>query len=92
MQPVGGPLLPPALLAADPFGQQFYLLLPQPQDASQQPWAQRLEQPQFLQQQLDLPQAVLPQQPAGGSARTGRRAASKADAEEARRARNRAGS
>ncbi len=88
---VGGPPLPrpPAPLAADPLGQQFDLLLPLPQDAAQQQWAQQFVQPQFQQQQLDLPQPA--QQPGGGSARTGRRAASKADAEEARRARNRTG-
>ncbi|PRW57571.1 hypothetical protein C2E21_3307 [Chlorella sorokiniana] len=86
MPPVGGP---PPPLAADPLGQQFDLLLAQPQDASQQQWAQQLVQPQYQQQSIDLPQAAPPQPAAGGGARTGRRAAA-ADAEEARRARNRA--
>ena len=95
MQPVGLPLPPPPLpLAADPLGQGFELLLAQSQGAAQPQWVQQFAQPQYQQQQpWDLIQPA-PQQPAGGDgggARSGRRAASAADAQEARRVRNRAG-
>ena len=77
MAPEGGalPLLPP--LVAD-------LLFDQPQGAAQQEWLPPIVQPQL--QQMDLSQPA-PQPPA----RSGARAASAADANEARRVRNRAG-